>query len=434
MKKNLLIILDFLHGMLSPHTEKWRSAMRFFFLLYVLTFSFSSFLRDFFPHLCIFFLILYHLGDYKKSTWACFSGKKYFFFFYAFLGLGVIFSQNVPASLHLLLQHSYTSLALPFVTMESFRHSKELRLLAYTLLAALFLQGGNGIYQYITGYDFICNIAIMAGRLTGSFSDYRVGNYIAITLIPTISLFILSHRRGNYWHLGMLTLLMMPAAFLLFFTYTRTAYIILFAAFFLWTVIMRYIPWKFFLTSVVAFLALLPWLQTRFNWQVIRQDGRWDLWHLAVEVFKEFPFLGAGIGQYNAAFRALGLSPTKDSIDIEHPHNIYLQFLCENGVVGFALVMVFLLGLLWWGYSTLRKLSLPPYSAQSSQKNELALLWRVGAVYWCGWGAFLICSVVAHNFFQRWWLALVMALLGIMIGTITQLSRENYTQEQSKAV
>ncbi len=409
----------------QPAPERWRMLMRGFFLLYVLTFSLAPFFRDFFPILCLLCLIPYYALDYKKSTLAFFDGKKYFLFFYVFLLLGVLFSQNVWASFLKVSLHSFTSLALPFVAMESIRSGKELRMVAYTLVLALCGQGINGIYQYVTGFDLVHNIAIMGKRLTGSFSDYRVGNYIALSLIPAFSMSMFLRPRFGSWAVPITLACLAPAFFLMIFSYTRNVYITLACAFFLWIVLLRVFPWKFFLTAVLAFVASLPWLHSRFSWETLSQDGRWDLWGLAYEVFQTFPWFGAGIGQYNSAFRALGLSPLKDAITISHPHNIYIQFLCENGIIGFVLVMIFLLGMLWWGFSKLR------FLAFYTKDSAFLIHWRMTALYWCGWGAFLASGLVGHNFFQRWWLAMVMAYLGIMIGAMVHALRRVQEEKNS---
>ncbi len=425
--------MKLLHSMTrTPMAERCRLVMRVSFLLYLLTFSFSPFLRDFFSVICLIFLIPYYVLDYKNSSLALFTGKKYFLFLYVFLVLGIAFSQDVWASFITVSLHSFTSLTLPFVAMECVRSNKDLRHMAYAMMAGLFAQGLNGIYQYSTGYDFIYNLPPKSGRLTGSFSDYRVGNYIALTLIPALSLVWFWRPRYGAFAVPMALLCAAPAVFLMFFSYTRNAYITLFAALFFWMLLLRSFPWRFCLTACVGVVALLPWLQGRLSWEVISQDGRWDLWGLAVSIFKEYPYLGAGIGQYNAAFRELGLSPSKDAITISHPHNIYLQFMCENGLVGLFCALAFLLGIFYWAYKKLRILALQEQVQEQGQskasslpvaENSAALCWQVMAMYWCGWGAFLVSAFVGHNFFQRWWLALVMAYLGILLGALTQSLR-----------
>ena len=83
---------------------------------------------------------------------------------------------------------------------------------------------------------------------------------------------------------------------------------------------------------------------SRLDPETVANDGRWSLWELGWKVFCEHPFFGAGAGQYNAAFRELGLAPARDAITISHPHNLYLDILYAHGIVGFLLGMAFLAG------------------------------------------------------------------------------------------
>ncbi len=400
-----------------------RQSMQYCFLLYLVTFSFAPFFRDLFAVLCLLCLIPYYALDYKNSTWNFFDGKKYFFSFYAFLALGVLFSQNIGKSFFILSLHSFTSLTLPFVAMECVRSGREVRFVIWALVLALILQGCNGVYQYITGCDLIYSTPIMSGRLTGSFGDYRVGNYMALVLIPAASIYYILRNLYARWAFPLTLMLLSPAFFLLFFSYTRNAYITLAAAAILLSVLLRVFPWKLCLIGGIGFVGLLQLSDIRLSFTAIQGDGRWSLWSMAIDIFKEFPVLGAGIGQYNSAFRALGLSPERDVISIKHPHNIYLQFLSENGLVGLCLALIFLLGMLWWGYKNLRILQ-KVRSEHKELLNEKRFVWLTAAFFWCAWGAFLASGIVGHNFFQRWWQALVMAHLGVMIGLIVNMLRE----------
>ena len=60
-------------------------------------------------------------------------------------------------------------------------------------------------------------------------------------------------------------------------------------------------------------------------------NNRTDLWHEAWQLFTEHPFFGRGIGGF----------AIRDPI-YSYPHNILLEALAELGVVGFALVALFL--------------------------------------------------------------------------------------------
>lgn len=67
-------------------------------------------------------------------------------------------------------------------------------------------------------------------------------------------------------------------------------------------------------------------------------SGRTNLWRWAIELFHHNPWLGIGWGDYRTT--VVGNATLRDELDV---HNIFLQLLCENGLVGlclFALVFV----------------------------------------------------------------------------------------------
>ena len=397
-----------------------------YFLLYLATFSFSYYLRDYFNGALMVSIIPFYLLAYRHSALYVFDAKKYFISFYIFLVLGIIFSQNIEDSFIKVSVKVGISLIVPFAAMEAVRSVRYLYYVIWILIAVLIVQGLDGIYQYFNGFDLIHNTPIISGRLTGAFRGYNVGNFVALTIIPAISiLFILRTKCQNFSFI-LTGCLLFPALFLMFFSYTRNAYITLFFALFLWCLVVHRFPWKLCLVLGGSFGLLTQIPALRLNWERISADGRWDLWGLAVEVFQEFPFLGAGIGQYNSAFRSLGLEPIKDIITISHPHNIYLQFLCENGIIGAFFALLFLFGMFWWAYKKLHTISkrdkiLLCTADDSIEKVAQKTAWYIATLFWCGWGAFLASGIVGHNFFQRWWHTLVLTYLGIMIAIIINI-------------
>ena len=69
---------------------------------------------------------------------------------------------------------------------------------------------------------------------------------------------------------------------------------------------------------------------------------------LALQEFDEHPVIGIGTGRYahaEAAYYAETM--TKAGLNGTNPHNIYLQVLCENGIVGFILFAIFIGCTLW---------------------------------------------------------------------------------------
>ena len=63
-------------------------------------------------------------------------------------------------------------------------------------------------------------------------------------------------------------------------------------------------------------------------------NGRMGMYGLAVDNFLENPVFGVGWGEYKYIFEDSALTSTQSRMDA---HNVYLQLLCEVGVIGFIL-------------------------------------------------------------------------------------------------
>ncbi|MEG2173680.1 MAG: O-antigen ligase family protein, partial [Desulfovibrionaceae bacterium] len=210
------------------------------------------------------------------------------------------------------------------------------------------------------------------------------------------------------------TLLLLPAFFLLVFSYTRSGYLALLVGMCLVLFIfVKKSRWPLILLPLASFIPLALLLPQRLGAHALAGDGRWDLWKFGWEVFCSKPWFGAGFGEYNRAFRALGFVPTLDEITISHPHNIYLQFLCESGIVGTFFILIFLLGFLYWGYRRVRQ---GLEQAQAAHARQAIYHWRLATFFWAAWGAYLANGIFGHDFFRLWWFSLSMTLLGLMIG------------------
>lgn len=393
--------------------QRWHTILFWLFWLYLVLFAVGPSIREVLPSLCGLCLIPYYKYNWQQSTLRHFKAWWLFIFFVAAAVWGVIMSQDVWASFLHVGRGVNKAYVLPFVAMECVRTEKDLRRLMWAIVLACLWQGGNGLWQSATGFDFIDKTPIISGRLTGSLSDYRVGNYIALVLIPAAGVYwLLCARLSRCTALVFTVALLGPAVYLLYFTYTRNAYLTVIAAMTLYLLIKGLPRWKAIAFGAGALLTVALFVPHRLGTGAVSADGRWDLWRFAWDVFTAFPFTGAGFGQYNTAFRAMGHVPTRDIITISHPHNIYLQLLCESGVVGFGLMMVFLLGMLIWGYRSIRE--------HLRAEQRPSYYWRLSALLWCGWGAYLVSGIFGHDFYRIWWQALVMAHLGMLIGAVVQ--------------
>ena len=376
--------------------------------------------REVSPLVSLALLLLYYRYAWARSVLARLEVFPLFWCFWTMLLIGVLFSGDPLSSL----LHTGTGInkgfILPFIAMECVREEKDLRRLVWACVLACFWQGLDGLWQAYSGRDFIMGYPLSSGRLTGSLGDYPVGNYIALALIPACAFwFTLREKLCRVASLLLVFVFLGPACYLLLGAAARSGMLALAAAMGLWwwlvredaCTLRRYcLPLVASFGLLVFLLALAP-RRGLLSSATVFADGRWNLWELAWRVFCDAPWFGAGAGQYNAAFRALGLTPSHDPITISHPHNMYLDILCAHGIVGFIPGMVFLFGFLCWGYRRIR----PGLLAEWRDKAD-SLYWRLAAAFWVGYAGWLVNGIFGHDFYRTWWLALAMSYLGVMIG------------------
>ena len=398
----------------DPATVPWGRWLYWSFWVSLATFPIGYGAREVLPVVSFIFLLFYYRYSWHKSVLRRLDARPLFYCLWGMIAIGVVFSEHVWVSV----LHAGTGInkgfILPFIAMECAQGEKDLRRLVWACVLACFWQGLDGLHQALTGADFIMGYACNAGRLTGSLGDYTVGNYIALALIPSFAMWFIL-RRGLVPLASALLCFatLWPACFLLVGAASRSGALAVAASFGLWILLRGgRARWKLAAASLGILLCVLL-LQGRAGIGAVEHDGRWSLWRMAWQVFSEHPWLGAGAGRYNEAFRALGLAPQNDPITISHPHNLYLDMLYAHGSIGFALGMVFLLGFVWWGYKRIR-----PRLLAEIESNSPSIYWRMTAWFWIGFGGWLVNGIFGHDFYRIWWLALAMSHLGVMIGAV----------------
>jgi O-antigen ligase len=374
--------------------------------------------REVMPPLSLLFL----LGYYRHARSRCVAARlnvfPLFYCLWAMLCIGVFLSEHLWASL----LHAGTGVnkgfILPFIAMECVREEKDLRRLIWACVLACFWQGLDALWQFHSGRDFIMGYPLNDGRLTGSLGDYAVGNYIALALIPAFGLwFILREKLDAVASAFLLLAALWPALFLLLGAAARAGMLAVAFGLALWPALKkgfeqpRACLW-FPVTGIaaLAFFFVVSPRQKILDAAAVAGDGRWSLWELAWRIFCEHPWFGAGAGQYNTAFRALGLAPARDAITISHPHNLFLDLLYAHGLVGFSLGMVFLFGFLIWGFRRIRA------NLAAGWKDRL--YWRLAAAFWIAYASWFANGLFGHDFYRTWWLGLAMSYLGVMAGAV----------------
>lgn len=391
----------------------WQQCLFWCFWLSLALFPIGYGFREVMPPLCGIFLVLYYRHSWRQSV-AARLGRLWLLFVCAALMTagGVVFSTDPWQSLLHAGMGVNKAYILPFIAMECVRDISDLRRLCWASVFACFWQGLDGIYQALTGHDFIMGYGYR-GRLTGSLGDYTVGNYLALALPPAFGVWYVLWRQMGKWSSGLLfAALFWPPAFLFVGASSRSAVLAIVAVLAVWAA-WRHGGWRHWGLPALAGAIFMVFEGARFAPQAVLGDNRWDLWRLGWEVFLAHPWLGAGAGQYNAAFRALGLAPIQEVITISHPHNLYLDMLYAHGLVGAGLGFTFIFGFLIWGAK-----ALGPHVRQWALQGDMAEYWVLAAWFGLGYVAWLVNGIFGHDFYRIWWLALAMCNLGVMIGAI----------------
>lgn len=418
--------------------EFWHSLLFVSFWLHIAFFPLGYGFREVMPCINFIFLLLYYRYRWHESVLRHLPVLPLFGCFFLMIVLGVVFSTNPMDSL----MHACIGLnkayILPFIVMECVHRTRDLKRLVAACVVALFWEGIDGVWQWFTGYDFIMGYPLHFGRLTSSLDDYWVGNYVALMLIPAFGFWYMCRRRFSFLRSVLLyCAVFWPAYFLFVGAAARAGMLALAGALFLWFLISRQgLSWAGILVPLLV-AGVFYGLQidpTRMDMQTVMVDGRWSLWHLAWAVFRAHPIMGAGIWQYNSAFRALGLAPERDEITITHPHDIFLDLLCSHGIVGTALGLIFLFGMVIWGMRILlprlAAVRKGRYAEDGDAPGSSALYWQLTGLFFMGYVGWILNGVFGHDFYRNWWLSLAMIFLGTAIGAIIQGLRGEAGREE----
>ncbi len=415
--------MPILHKLIKNISEKtWAERvyllMYFGFCFYILFFPLGRAFREIGMGLCTFGLIFYYFLDYKHSNLAKFPLKWLFFVFWAYIFFKVFHSMSTEKGWYLFQHGTRKGILFFFVGVECVHGMRDIKRFILLFCIMSFYEGLDGIYQYITRYDLFRNLPTWGSRLTGSFLTPRVGGLMALVLPPVMGIFFLwkslwSKRVRYFFTL----ILMSPGLFLLVGAQSRSAYIgFLFACF---SLIFFFRGTKWLKISIPLILILSTFLILQSPHRVSYENAITDpriahIWPAAVKIFTHAPILGVGIGGFGGAVaNNLGLS--MPDVWTTHPHNIYLQFACETGLVGLSLFLAWISSYLWWSWKKIR-------SGWNNASNPA--YWGMAFCFWTSYIAYLGTSLSARDFFRPWWLGLSLAILGILIGACIAPSSE----------
>ncbi len=85
------------------------------------------------------------------------------------------------------------------------------------------------------------------------------------------------------------------------------------------------------------------------------------MWHSAADIWRDYPLLGIGVGQYREAYQTKYCLPysgdfkQKPENRLQHPHSNFMLILAEAGAVGGAAFLFFVGLMIWFAFRGWRR-------------------------------------------------------------------------------
>lgn len=357
--------------------------------------------------------------DYQNSNLKLLGKLKWIYFiFIGFILFKVFHNINISNGWYGFRTNINGAFTLFLIGLEFIRNKRDLKIVIALFTVASFYEGLDGIYQYIVGVDFIRGDPPLSGptgiRLTGSMKTYRVGNYMSLILPISLGAWVLLPSTWSRWQKAIfMTVILFPGMFLFLGAQTRSGFLGFFVAATALYALLRGFTWKILAGGAVLLSWALFFGSKRTSFEMILQDGRiQELWPYALKVFQSSPLLGVGLNSYNPGVHALGLEFQRHSQSIQHPHNIYIQFLCEMGIIGLAVLICFFATYLIW---SLRHI------INGLTAKEERNPWIMTSFFWTAFIGYTATGLSGHDFFRPWWLGTAFSILGIVMGSCLTL-------------
>ena len=219
---------------------------------------------------------------------------------------------------------------------------------------------GRAVVSFAIGSSLfaVLNLVVVAQALlhhtfhVGSAPNalYGDANYVAMYLEPAVAFAMavfLFGRTPRWRWLGAVWLPITGLALLL--TLSKGSYLALFVLGVV--LILRLRRWMLPLLVglvVVAFaVSRIPLIAQRIATSENSLIGRFQIYGAAIRVLKANPILGLGLGGFDYTFRKHASQP--------YPHDVWLTFWVEIGLLGLIAFAVIFVGLLWRGWRALPK-------------------------------------------------------------------------------
>lgn len=274
------------------------------------------------------------------------------------------FSSNFNISFRHLVFKTLEYLMLFFIVVEAV----DKRILRNVLIIIVFSAGLlsiDGIFQYFAKWDFLRqrNIVVPV-RINASFAIANDFSAYIVTVLPLVTGISFVKFKRRWIKMPVITICIMLFICLIL-SATRSA----------WLSVLSVIPFAMLLRhkrfALFILLLILPsvFFLTLFsnsnndrviNILSVNETGTYThrryLLQIGLNMFKDKPLLGQGLGTFMYNFRKFQPGDYLDSWGICYAHNCFLQILAETGITGFLTFILIITVLFFVTYKKIRKI------------------------------------------------------------------------------
>lgn len=339
----------------------------FFFCVMVFFLPISNaVIESSFGFILLCFIIKVILSKSRIVNLQCFFSNRINFIvlvFYFCIGFSIIFSPMLGKSLRAWFCKWGENLSLFFLA-QVFLKKKDVKIILWILIASTFLIAIDGIYQKVSGTDFLSQSRMIQ---TDSFKSPAVqasfGHFNDFASFLVVVFFIngyfLYTVKKKWLKAALLMLVFLIIANMLF-TYSRGAWLSFLTVCLSGIWLIKNKKFKLigmsFLIIFIMGIFFTPAIRERFLSTFTGSgSGRTSLWEISFLMFKKFPVSGIGLGLFMEKFGEYAHNLNYFPIGGQYAHNCYLQILAETGMVGLIPFLWFLWEITAHSYRKIKK-------------------------------------------------------------------------------
>lgn len=252
--------------------------------------------------------------------------------------LSTIGSVSLPLSLEGFFFKLFEWIMIYFIVAESISTKEKVNLILKVIIASALLVGIDGIFQLVTGADFLRNYPVQGYRVIACFdtpNGFAAWLIIMLPLAFSLAYFSKSSKKALLWILVCILIF----GFVL--TYSRSALIAVLLSFVL---LGLFRSKRLFVISIILVL-ILPFIAPHYIKERMKasmiDDVRVTLWQEALNITADYPILGSGLNTYASIAPKYKLTEETGC----YPHNSYLQMAAESGLLGLGAFLWILIAL-----------------------------------------------------------------------------------------